>query len=374
MAKDSIKNRNHIIIRTSVIGIIANLLLVVFKAAVGLISNSIAIIMDALNNLSDALSSVITIAGTKLSQRDPDKKHPLGHGRIEYLSATVISAIILFTGAAALVESVKAVINPQTPDYSVTSLIIVGAAIAVKVFLGIYVKKKGKEVNSDSLVASGSDAMFDAWISASTMAAAVIFIAFNISLEAWLGAVIAVIIIKSGIDLLRETISKIVGERIDSSLARAVKECIASFPEVGGAYDLIIHNYGPEYLIGSVHIELPDTMTIQEADTLERQIVQKVFDEHGVVMAGISVYAANTGDEDVMLMKERILNAAKEYPDVLQIHGFYADKKTKNIKFDIVIDMNSKDRKQVYSGLVADVENLFPDYSIEAFLDADISE
>ncbi len=365
-------DRNKTIIRTSIIGIIANVFLAAFKAAVGLLSHSVAVVMDAVNNLSDALSSLITIIGTKLSQKAPDKKHPLGYGRIEYLSATVISVIVLYAGVTSFVESVKSIINPQTPDYSPVALIIIAVAVLVKIALGSFVKRTGKRVSSDALVASGSDALFDSIISASTLVAAAIYLIFHISLEAWLGALISVVIIKSGFEMLRDTISEILGERIDAELSRAVKETIASFPEVSGAYDLVIHNYGPEQLLGSVHIELPDTMTVEEADTLEREITQKVFDEHGVIMTGISLYAVNTRDGEAAAMKEKILEIIGDYPDALQIHGFYA--KGRDVRFDLIIDFNSRDRTGVYNEICGKVKSLYPDYNFTILLDSDISD
>ena len=159
--------RKQVIVRTSVIGILANLLLAGFKAAAGLLSNSIAIVLDAVNNLSDALSSVITIIGAKLAGRRPDREHPLGHGRYEYLSAMVISAIVLYAGISSFIESVHKIIEPEVADYSMTTLVIVAAAVIVKIVLGRYVSAKGREVGSGSLVASGKDALFDAAISAS---------------------------------------------------------------------------------------------------------------------------------------------------------------------------------------------------------------
>ena len=188
-------DRNKKIVRTSIVGIIANVLLAGFKAAVGIISGSIAIVLDAVNNLSDALSSVITIIGTKLAGKEPDKKHPLGYGRIEYLSAALISVIVLYAGITSLVESVKKIITPETPSYKLPSLIIVAVAIVVKIVLGTYVKKVGESVNSESLVASGEDAKLDSVISASTLLAAIIFIFSGISLEAWLGAIISFVTI-----------------------------------------------------------------------------------------------------------------------------------------------------------------------------------
>ena len=162
-------SRSSQIIRTSVIGIAANVLLAAFKSVVGIIAGSVAIVMDAVNNLSDALSSVITIIGTKLSQRPADRKHPFGFGRIEYFSAIIIAVIVLSAGISSLIESVKKIIEPTHPSYTTATLIVIVVAIAVKLVLGFYVKRKGKQLSSDALVASGSDALFDAIITTATL-------------------------------------------------------------------------------------------------------------------------------------------------------------------------------------------------------------
>jgi len=173
---NAVNNRDKVIVRTSIIGILVNVLLAAFKAVIGVMSNSIAVILDAVNNLSDALSSIITIVGTKLAGKLPDRKHPLGYGRIEYLSAMIVSGIVLYAGITAAVESVKKIIEPQTPEYSVTSIVIIAVAVIVKIGLGKYVKGQGEKVNSGALVASGADALFDAVLSASVLACALIFI------------------------------------------------------------------------------------------------------------------------------------------------------------------------------------------------------
>ena len=169
-------SRDKVIIKTSIIGIVTNIFLAGFKAAIGIASNSIAVILDAVNNLSDALSSVITIAGTKLAARLPDKKHPLGYGRIEYLSAMIVSGIVLYAGITSAVESVKKIIEPESPEYSTISLVIIAVAVVVKLVLGKYVKAQGEKVNSGSLIASGSDATFDAVLSFSVLVSAIIFL------------------------------------------------------------------------------------------------------------------------------------------------------------------------------------------------------
>ena len=248
MAKEV--SRDKIIIRTSIIGILANIFLAAFKAGVGILSHSIAIVLDAVNNLSDAMSSVITIVGTKLAGKQPDKKHPLGYGRIEYLSATIISLIVLYAGITSFVESIKKILQPEKADYGTITLVIVAVAVVVKLILGRYVKGIGEEVKSDSLIASGSDAMLDSIISASTLVAALIYLGTGISLEAWLGALISVIIMKSGFEMLRGTISQILGERVSGKFTKEIKATICTLPNISGAYDLILHNYGPDRYVG----------------------------------------------------------------------------------------------------------------------------
>ena len=176
------EERSRVIVRTSVLGILANIGLAGFKAAAGLVSGSIAIVLDAVNNLSDAASSVITILGTKLAARQPDKKHPFGYGRIEYLSAMIIALLVLYAGITAFSESVKAILHPSEPDYTPVTLVIVAVGVLVKILLGRYVKQTGERVHSDSLVNSGEDASMDAIISASTLVAAVLWLLLHISL------------------------------------------------------------------------------------------------------------------------------------------------------------------------------------------------
>ena len=367
-------SREKTIIRTSIIGIIANVFLAAFKAVIGIMTHSIAIVLDAVNNISDAGSSLITIVGTKLAGKEPDKKHPFGYGRIEYLSAMIISVIVLYAGITSFVESVKQIIHPETPEYNTVSLIIVAVAVVVKILLGRYVKGVGEKVNSDSLVNSGEDATLDSVISASTLVAAGIFMIFHISLEAWLGAIISVVIIKSGIEMLRDTISKILGEQNDPELAREIKHTVTSFPDVQGAYDLVLNNYGPDAWNGSIHIEVPDTYTADQLDLLIRKIQMAVYKKHRVALTAIGVYSVNTRDAEVIEMKRRVREIVFAHPDVKQIHGFYLVKEEKAMRFDIVVSLAAKDRRAVYKEAVADVQKEFPDYTLNVAMDTDFAE
>ena len=367
-------SREKTIIRTSIIGIIANVFLAAFKAVIGLMSNSIAIVLDAVNNISDAGSSLITIVGTKLAGKEPDKKHPFGYGRIEYLSAMIISVIVLYAGITSLVESVKQIIHPETPDYSTVSLIIVAVAVIVKILLGRYVKSVGVKVNSDSLINSGKDATLDSVISASTLAAAAIFMIFHVSLEAWLGAVISLVIIKSGIEMLRDTISQILGEKNDPELAGSIKKTVLSFPDVQGAYDLVLNNYGPDTWNGSIHIEVPDTYSADQLDQLIRNIQMAVYQQHQVILTAIGVYSVNTKDEEVIETKKKVCEIVFSHPHVKQMHVFYLNKEEKTIRFDIVVSFDAEDRKKVYMDTIRDVQEAFPDYTLQVSMDTDFSE
>lgn len=367
-------SREKTIIRTSIIGIIANVFLAGFKAVVGLLTHSIAIVLDAVNNISDAGSSLITIIGTKLAGREPDKKHPFGYGRIEYLSAMIISVIVLYAGITSFVESVKQIIHPETPDYSAVSLIIVAVAVVVKILLGRYVKSVGVKVNSDSLINSGEDATLDSVISASTLVAAGIFLIFHISLEAWLGVIISLVIIKSGIEMLRDTISKILGERNDTELAKGIHETVMSFPDVQGAYDLVLNNYGPDTWNGSIHIEVPDTYSADRLDLLIREITMKVLEKHHVVLTAIGVYSVNTKDENIIQARQKVQDIVLAHEHVKQMHGFYMRKDPKTMRFDVVISFDAKDRKAVCREVTESVQKEFPDHELQVTMDTDFAE
>lgn len=367
-------SREKTIVRTSLIGIVANVLLAAFKAVIGLMTHSIAIVLDAVNNISDAGSSLITIIGTKLAGKEPDKKHPFGYGRIEYLSAMIISVIVLYAGVTSFVESVKQIIHPETPDYSIVSLIIIGVAVVVKIVLGRYVKAVGEKVHSDSLVNSGEDATLDSVISASTLVAAVIFMQFGVSIEAWLGAVISIVIIKAGIEMLRDTISQLLGERNDLELVKEIKKTVVSFPGVQGAYDLVLNNYGPDRWNGSIHIEVPDTYSADQLDQMIREIQIKVLNEHNVILTAIGVYSTNTKDEEVIRARSEVSRIVLSHEHVKQIHGFYLVKEKKAMRFDIVISFEAKDRTAVYKDVVSDVSKAFPGYELQVAMDTDYSE
>ena len=280
-----------------VVGILVNLFLVIFKAIVGLLSNSIAIVLDAVNNFSDMLSSLVTIIGIKYASRAPDRNHPMGHGRFEYLGESIIAIIISYIGFTALWESIVKIIHPEETHYTVTTVIVVVVAIITKILLGIYTKRVGKDTNSDMLKNSGQDAMFDALISLGTLLAIIISFVWQISIEPYLATIISIVIIHSGLRMIIDAFSTILGKRVDHKTSIAIKHTIGEIEGVEGAYDLVLHDYGHKRTFASVNIEVACTMTASEIDDLSRDIRKKVYATHHVILTSVGIYSINTKDK-----------------------------------------------------------------------------
>ena len=361
--------RQEKIIKTSIIGIVVNLILVAFKAFVGIVTNSIAIILDAVNNLTDALSSIITIIGAKLANRPPDKNHPYGYGRIEYFSSVIIAVIVLWAGITAFMESWPKIFTPDVTNYSTVSLVIIAVAIVVKLALGRYVKSVGEDINSQALVASGSDALFDSILSLSTLVAALISIFFHISLEGILGVIISIVIIKASIDMIRETLDSMIGARVDSELSKKIKDSICELPEVYGAYDLSLHNYGPEEMQGSVHVEVDDSLTALKIHNLTRQISIKIYNEFSIILT-VGIYARNNKFDDI---RNDLYEIASKYEEIIEIHGFIVYETQNLITFDMIVDFDA-DREKVKSRILKEIKQKHPQYTYQVIDDYDVSD
>lgn len=363
-------NREKTIIRTSIIGIIGNLLLVGVKAAIGFIGNSISVIMDAVNNLSDVLSSVITIIGTKIAGKKPDKKHPYGHGRVEYLTSLIISIIILFAGGSAIYQSINSLISGEKSSHTNISLIIISIAIVVKIVLGLFYRKMGKKTNSDALKGSGMDALFDALLSFGTLIGAIIAMFFDIYIEGYIGIVIGSFIIRAGVEIIRGAISNIIGERTSNEVAIAIKKAVCSFPEVLGAYDLILNNYGPNRSIGSIHIEVRDDLTAKEIHPLSRAISAKIYEEFGTILT-VGIYSSNTANSEI---RKFVYELVRGYKEVKEIHGFYVDLELKLINFDLIIGYEFDNSKEIIEEIKDKIIAQYNDYQVYIVQDFDFSD
>ena len=322
-------DRSSQIIKTSIVGIVANVLLAVFKAVVGILASSVAIVMDAVNNLSDALSSVITIVGTRLSQRPADRQHPFGFGRIEYFSAIIIAVIVLSAGITSLIESVKKIFHPTEPVYTTVTLVVIVVAIVVKLVLGRYVKRKGELLKSDALIASGSDALFDAIITLATL--------------------------------------------VSAELVRQIKQEVLAFEGVHGVFDLIVHNYGPDVMIGSLHINVYDTMTAYDIHGLTRKISTLLFERHGIIMT-VGVYAIATGDNRRAALQATVMQTLAARKEIVQVHGFYCSEKDQMLSVDVVPDITVHDDAALIHSLTQEIQPLVPDMRVVIVVDHNYSE
>ncbi len=371
MIKES--SRESTIVKTSYVGIGTNIFLALFKAIVGLFANSIAIVLDAINNLSDALSSLITIIGTKLANKPADKIHPYGHGRIEYFSAIIIAFIVLAAGITSLIESAKKILNPEPSQYTYISVSIIAVAVVVKIVLGNYVSKIGKTVNSQALSASGADASFDAVISAATLISALIMMIWGISVDAWLGALISIVIIKAGIKMVMSPVNDLMGRRIDAKLTKSIKLDVASIEGVNGAYDLLLHNYGPEKMVGSVHIEIADTLSASEIYMITKNVQRKIREKYNIFLT-VGIYAINSKDKIALDMQKQIRTVIAKYKNIMQMHGLYIDRTLKIIQFDILVSFMEENVLMLRQKVITDINKIFTDYDIEINIDRDITD
>ena len=366
-------DRNKQIIRTSVVGVAANVLLAAFKAVVGLMAGSVAVVMDALNNLSDAMSSVITIVGTKLSERPADHEHPFGHGRIEYFSAIIIAVIVLMAGIGALVESIRKIIEPTTPTFTAATLTVIVVAIVVKIVLGRYVKRQGERLKSDALIASGADALFDAVVTLATLVSAGIMLLWGVNLDGVFGILISLVILKAGWEMLSSPVNELLGSRISPEFVAELKNEVMGFDKVYGVFDIIMNSYGPDMIIGSLHVNVPDTMTAREIHGLTREISRSIYEKMHVILT-VGIYAIPTGDSKQAKLQRKIMQMVSKHDEVMQVHAFFYYEEKKLVTLDIVPKDWVKDEKGLVETLRAELEERYPELTFSLVLDHNYSE
>lgn len=358
--------RDKEIVRTSIVGVLSNLTLAIAKAIIGLVANSIAILADAVNNATDVLSSLITIIGTKLAARRPDKKHPFGYGRIEYLTSVVIGVMIVSAGVLAFRESLDKIIHPVVSHYSTTELIIIGVAILVKLFLSWFFKHNGAKTNSSALKASGADSLNDALLSAGTLAAALAMVLWRANIDGIVGLIISLFVVKTGVQVLIDSLNPIIGERVSPQKSKEITRYVASFPNVKGAYDLILDDFGPAKTIGSIHIEVDDNMRASEIHRLSHDIMAGLYKKYGVIMT-IGIYASNTSGEFAQI-HNKLMDICHKYKSIIQVHGFFVDTRIKTIYYDIVIDFKA-DAAKISGAVLKQMEEAFPSYRFSTVID-----
>lgn len=364
-------NREREIVKASIYGIIGNLLLVAFKMAVGFVSHSIAIILDGVNNATDALSSIVTIVGTKVAGRRPNRRHPFGYGRVEYLTSVIIAIIILVAGFISLRESIAKIIHPGTPSYSAITITVIVVAIIAKVFIGIMFKRFGDKTHSEALIASGIDSNYDAVLSAGTLVVAAAQNIWNLNIDGIVGLLISLVVLKAGFEVLGDALAPLIGGPEDKKLVDDITAYANSFPNVRGTYDVVLDNFGPNEILGSVHIEVPDDMRARDIHALTRQISEGIAKKFHILMT-VGIYAANTTGKFASLRAD--LDAiVKEDPKILQVHGFYVDEKTSTVYFDMVIDFKA-DGDAIRDKVVKALKEKHPAYTYNVVIDTDYED
>lgn len=364
-------NREKQIMRTSLLGIVTNIVLVIIKVTLGLISGSIAIMSDGINNLTDSSSSLITIIGTKLAVRPPTKKHPFGYGRIEYLTSLIIAMIVLITGFEMAKTAVENIIHPKAVSFSTLTLVIIGITIFVKIFLGTHTQKVGRRVDSGALVASGIDAKNDAIVSAVTLASALFYIGTGISVDAYAGAIISLFVMKTGIDVLRETLSKILGERGDAELAKTIKSIVNSSPAIISAHDLILHNYGPGTYTGSINVEIDHENNVGDMYLVLHQLQAEIFRQvHAYIVLGI--YAVDPHSTVARDVTSDLAVFIDMEPHCISFHAVTVDEEKKLIYFDLVLDYDCS-RPEMRNRAAVYIGDRFPDYRVVVTIDTEFA-
>lgn len=366
-------DRERRIVRTSYVGVAVNVGLVVAKALVGLAAGSLAIVLDAVNNLTDAASSVVTIVGVRMAAKPADREHPFGHGRIEYLSAMGVAAIVMGAGASSLIESARKLLSPSPATYDGATILVLVMATVVKVALGLGFRRVGRESRSESLEASGADALFDALISLTTLFSAVVQMTLGVDLDGILGAAIALVIVRSGYQMFLGPLNRLLGTRQDVSFGSDIQRDVADMAGVLGVYDLTLHNYGPESLIGTLNVGVPDTMTAHEIGDLTHRISRLVRERYGVNLT-VGIHAVNTSSPELASMERRIQGLAESYLGVRQVHGIYIDPKDKDVSLDVILDFDVADASEVGSQIRERLEREYPGYRVVVDVDRDYGE
>lgn len=342
---------------SGVIGIVVNLILFIIEIILGVLTNSIAIIGDAVHNLADVTSSIVTLVGFKLSNRPADKEHPFGHGRMEYISALVVSFLILVVGLQFVKTSFDRILHPQEVSYNIVTFLIIICAIPLKLWLSYFNKSLGKIINSATLEASGADALNDVAILGGVIISLAAGYVFKVDIDGYVGLVVAVFILLSGLSLVKETLNPLLGQAPDPELVKEIKTSVTKYDHILGIHDLIIHNYGPGRSMASLHAEVPYNISIMKIheviDRAEKELSKKL--NMFIVIHMDPVY---TDSKEVNDARKTVVKVLQQFPIVDSLHDFriVGEGENKNLIFDIVISFDNKVTDEEEEKLKLDID------------------
>ena len=320
-------------------GIVVNVILFLAKFLVGTVTNSIAITADAVNNLSDAGSCAVTVFGFKMSSKPADEDHPFGHGRIEYITAMVVSFIVLFMGFELLTQSIDKIRNPEDVTFNLVGAIIIAVSIFGKLWLALFNRKLGKKINSPAMTAVVADSLSDIAATSVTLIALVLSNFFpSLHIDGWLGIIVAGFVLKAGYGIFKETLNSLIGEPPTKETVETLEAKILSYEHVTGIHDLILHNYGPDKFFGSVHVEMPSDFDVLYSHDIIDNIERDVMAEFGILLS-IHYDPVEVNNARVNELKIIAESAVKRISEELSIHDFRVvdGPSHTNLIFDVVV-------------------------------------
>lgn len=361
-------SREGTVVTVSGLNILVNLIFAAIKVVIGLAVSSIAIVSEGVNNATDSATSLITIVGTKLSAKHPTEKHPFGFGRIEYLTSLLISVLILFTGAELMESSVKRIFAPQEMSISYVTMAIIAVSALVKLALGLYTIKEGRRVDSSSLVALGTECRSDSVVSVITLVTALVFLVFHVSLDAYAGIIMSLIVLKAGFEVLKETLSDILGQAGEKELAQELYRIIRAEPLVLNAADMMLHNYGPDAYSGSVNVEIDHSKTVGEVYAALHELQLRIMHEKHITMV-FGIYAVDKDHKEIRQLREQVAAFVRQQEHVNSYHALYIHPNGKDLYVDLVVDYDLADWEALRKEFTAYMAELYPDKHLELVIE-----
>ena len=361
-------SREGTVVTVSGLNILVNLIFAAIKVVIGLAVSSIAIVSEGVNNATDSATSLITIVGTKLSAKHPTEKHPFGFGRIEYLTSLLISVLILFTGAELMESSVKRIFAPQEMSISYVTMAIIAVSALVKLALGLYTIKEGRRVDSSSLVALGTECRSDSVVSVITLVTALVFLVFHVSLDAYAGIIMSLIVLKAGFEVLKETLSDILGQAGEKELAQELYCIIRAEPLVLNAADMMLHNYGPDAYSGSVNVEIDHSKTVEEVYAALHELQLRIMHEKHITMV-FGIYAVDRDHAQIRQLREQVAAFVREQKHVTSYHALYIHPNGKDLYVDLVVDYDLADWEALRKEFTSYMAELYPDKHLELVIE-----
>ena len=340
---NNLKVRRNYGTLSSVVGIICNVFLFILEYIMGTLSGSISVVSDAFNNLSDSAGCMVTLLGYKLASKPADKDHPFGHGRMEYLTALTIAVLILIVAFELFRNSVNKIIHPEKLTFSLIVLISLLVSILIKLWMSFFNAFLGKKINSSVMLAAAKDSRTDVIATSATCIAVISSLYTNLPVDGIMGLVVSLFIFKSGIDIVKDTVDNLLGKPVDSDIVYAIKEMIGESDKIIGIHDLVVHNYGPGNMIGSLHAEVKSNEDFVFVHDMIDELERRIHRELNILMT-IHMDPIETDNEQVNLSLDMIRNIILDIDPCLQIHDFrlVAGDTHTNLIFDIVVPYDCK--------------------------------